>query len=66
MRVKVKKNMWDALLISMCLPKVCINEINYINRFFPPASAVEGIKSVPHVCLSVCPSVCQHSHGCTI
>ncbi len=31
---------------------------------FPPASAVEGIKSVPFVC--VCPSVSQHSHGWTV
>ncbi len=29
--------------------------------FFPPASAVEGIKSLPSVRLSVCPSVWVYS-----
>ncbi len=33
---------------------------------FPPASAVEGIKSVPSVCLWVCVSVSQRSHGWTV
>ncbi len=36
----------------------------------PPASAVEVIESVPSfsvcVCLSVCLSVCEHSHGQTV
>ncbi len=32
---------------------------------FPPASAVEGIKSVRCVCLCVCLSVSQRSHGWT-
>ncbi len=38
-RVKVNKNMWMALLVSMndcvwlCLPKICINEINCINLY---------------------------------
>ncbi len=31
-------------------------------HFFPPASAVEGVKFV----LSVCVSVIQHSHGLTL
>ncbi len=35
------------------------------SSFFPPASVVEGIKSVPSVCPSVCPSVSQRSHGWT-
>ncbi len=39
-----------------------MQRVNLSNRtlisFFPPALAVEGIKSVPPVCLSVCPSVC--------
>ncbi len=33
---------------------------------FPPASAVEGIKSVPSVCPSVRLPVIQHSHGWTV
>ncbi len=35
-RVKVNKNMWMALIVSMnglCLPKICINEINCINLY---------------------------------
>ncbi len=32
-------------------------------RFFPPALAVEGIKSVPSVCVWFRVSVCQRSHG---
>ena len=35
-------------------------------KLFPPASAVEGIKSVPSVCVCVCLSVCERSHGWTI
>ncbi len=37
-----------------------------MTQFFPPALAVEGIKSVPSVCLSVCVSVIQLSHGWTV
>ena len=34
--------------------------------FFPPASAVEGIKSVTSLCVCVFVSVCQRSHGRTV
>ncbi len=32
------------------------------NILFPPASAVEGIQSVPSVRVGLCVSVSQHSH----
>ncbi len=43
-----------------------IGQLSTSNKFFPPASAVEGIKSVPSVCACVCLSVIQRSHGWTV
>ena len=42
------------------------DKTNGTTVLFPPASAVEGIKSVPSVRPSVCQSVSEHSHGWTV
>ena len=46
-----------ARVLVRCIKYTCINIPIMPMALFPPASAVEGIKSVPSVCLFVCPSV---------
>ncbi len=42
--------------------EVHITFTSFQKQLLPPASAVEVIESEPFVCLSVCLSICPHSH----